>query len=110
MITTVRVQPADGVPIDCTETSDGWRIPGAIGPPCTPTPSILAPTFDVFINQQPAHIPALLYLDYTGIARMYTTFVKKARISPKSCWLLMAEQLKIWAPLDGSYALPKVSG
>jgi hypothetical protein len=60
MITTVRLQPGDGVPIDCTEASDGWRIPGVIGPPTVSTPCILAPTFDVFIDQQPTHIVALL--------------------------------------------------
>lgn len=38
----------------------GWRIPGVLSPVLTPTPCLLAPTFDGFIDQQPAHIAALL--------------------------------------------------
>jgi hypothetical protein len=77
MITTVCVQPADGVPIDCTETSDGWRIPGVIGTPVTSTPCILAPTFDVFIDQQPTHIAALLPRLYWHCQDVYN-FCEKA--------------------------------
>jgi hypothetical protein len=59
-VATVRHQPEDGVPVDCSETSDGWCIPGLPSAVLTPLPPALAPTFDIFIDQQPGHIPALL--------------------------------------------------
>jgi exonuclease III len=57
---SVRVQPSDGIPVDVTETSYGWLIPGnlAFAPSIPPTPP--APTFDDYINQQPEHIATLL--------------------------------------------------
>ncbi len=30
MIATVRSQTEDVIPVDCSETSDGWRIPGLL--------------------------------------------------------------------------------
>jgi hypothetical protein len=46
--------------VECSETSDGWRIPGFPSAVLTPLPPALAPTFDIFIDQQPEHIAALL--------------------------------------------------
>ncbi len=58
--TTVEFQPEDGIPVDCSDTSDGWRIPGTLASILHPVPPVLAPTFDVFIDQQPVHIAVLL--------------------------------------------------
>jgi hypothetical protein len=52
-------QPDDGIPVDCSKTSDGWRTPGLLASVLAPLPLALAPTFDVFIDQQPEHIAAL---------------------------------------------------
>ncbi len=60
MIQTARVQPDDGMPVDCTALFDGWRIPGVLSSVLSPTQHILAPTFDAFIDEQPEHIAALL--------------------------------------------------
>jgi hypothetical protein len=49
MIGTVRSQTEDGIPVDCSETSDGWRIPGLLASILTPVPLALAPTFDMDI-------------------------------------------------------------
>jgi hypothetical protein len=46
--------------VECSETSDGWRIPGLPSAVLTPLPPAIAPTFDIFIDQQPEHIAALL--------------------------------------------------
>ena len=50
MIGTVRSQTEDGIPVDCSETSDGWRsIPRLLASILTPVPLALAPTFDMDI-------------------------------------------------------------
>ncbi len=60
MTATVQSQPEDGIPVDCSETADGWRIPGVLASVVPPILTKLAPTFDIFIDQQPEHIAALL--------------------------------------------------
>jgi hypothetical protein len=59
-VATVQPQPEDGIPVDCSETSDGWHIPGLLSVVLTPLPPVLASTFDIFLGQQPEHIAALL--------------------------------------------------
>jgi exonuclease III len=57
---SVQVPPDDGIPVDCSATADGWRIPGSLAViPPTISPG-LSPTFDAYIDQQPDHIAALL--------------------------------------------------
>ena len=53
MTVTVTHQPIDGIPIDCTETSAGWRIPGFPAPVIYNPPVPTSPTFDDYIDQQP---------------------------------------------------------
>ena len=60
MTIAVSHQPTDGIPIDCTETSDGWRIPGLPDPVLYTPPAPIASTFDDYIDQQPEHISTLL--------------------------------------------------
>jgi hypothetical protein len=49
MIGTVRSQTEHGIPVDCSETSNRWRIPGLLASILTPVPLSLAPTFDMDI-------------------------------------------------------------
>jgi len=60
VIASVSFQPDDGIPVDVTETTSGWRIPGHLPQVLYPIPTPIAPTFDSFIDQQPEHIAALL--------------------------------------------------
>jgi exonuclease III len=60
MTMAVSLQPADGIPVDCVETTTGWLIPGAPAPVLHPPPILLAPTFDDYIDQQPEHVATLL--------------------------------------------------
>ena len=60
MTHAVSIPPDDGIPIDCTEIFDGWRIPG-FPASLLPSPSVpLSSTFDDFLDQQPEHVAALL--------------------------------------------------
>jgi exonuclease III len=60
MAASVPVQPHDGIPVDVTETTSGWRTPGIISPVTPLLPTILAPTFDAYVDQQPEHVATLL--------------------------------------------------
>ncbi len=60
MTHAVSIPPDDGIPIDCKEILDGWKIPG-FPASVLPSPSVpLSPTFDDFLDQQPEHVTALL--------------------------------------------------